>query len=203
MSSWLDFVSVTWHVWVHLPGFFFVALTTRFKRLFPLTLCISLWEKKKQQTQTKNKRKLPEWPHSGNTETKHPLRKAISNEPSKQPAKKEINPFFLSLSIFVTLDIRFDHNRNQAERRIFKKLLKKWERILESSWLIPGEPGRAGPARAVSLIPPSPRWQNSGCFLAGTVWNGSFLLALSESLARNCISCGPYAGELQRSDSEM
>lgn len=120
MSGWLALVSVTWHVWVHLPVF--VALTTRFKRLFPLTLFTSLWKKKiKKTNQTKNKRKLPEWPHSGNTETKHPLRKVISNEPSKQPAKKEINPFFLSLSIFVTLDIRFDRSKkNQAEKAVLR-----------------------------------------------------------------------------------
>lgn len=72
----------------------------------------------------------------------------ISNEPSKQPAKKEINPFFLSLSIFVTLDIVL--TTAKIRQKEFKKLLKRCERT-------PAEPLLTHPRRAAS------GWTGSGC----------------------------------------
>lgn len=65
MSTWLDLVSVTWHVWVHLPVF--VALTTRFERLFPLTLFTSLWKKNPDEEQKETPRVTAQWKHWNQT----------------------------------------------------------------------------------------------------------------------------------------
>lgn len=57
-------------------------------------------------------------------------------------------------------------------------------------------PARAesGSARSGCVPPPlEPKMAKFGMF-ACSVWNDFFILVLSESLARNCISCGPYAG---------
>lgn len=60
-------------------------------------------------------------------------------------------------------------------------------------WFTPGR-AESGSAGSGCLPHPSePEMAKFGLF-ACSVWNNLFTLVLSESLARNCISCGPYAG---------
>lgn len=134
---------------------------------------------------------------SGNTETKHPVRRAISDEPSKQPGKKEVNPFFPSLPILVISDFIFDHSQ-KSDRKGILRSLKIYVRAPVEPLL--AQPGQAWPGQDVSLGAREGRIRvvcslhlKHGVLYIGVKWVTSQELHIMRTICR----------ELQRSDSEM